>query len=95
VVALDARGVGAFRRIDDGTPLAADEARLRFRLRRGEAKVATNAFFFEEGRGEKFAAAQFGELRVAPDGEAILTGLRDKDLQPIAPGPAVTPPRPR
>ncbi len=75
--------------------LAADEARLRFRVRQGEAKVATNAFFFQEGRGEAFAAAQFGELRVAPDGDAILTGMRDKDLQLIEPGPAITPARPR
>jgi uncharacterized membrane-anchored protein len=71
--------VGTFRRFDDGTPLAASEARLRYRLRNGFPKFATNAFFFEEGHASDYAKARFGEFRVAPDGEAILTGLRDAD----------------
>ena len=28
-------------------------------------------------------AAQYGELRVAPDGELLLTGLRGSDLEPL------------
>src|SRR5262245_11865246 len=80
VFGLDSRGVASFRRIDDGTPLAADEIRLRYRVRQHEVRFATNAWFFEEGRDRDYAEARFGEFRVAPDGEAILTGLRDRDL---------------
>ena len=68
--------VATFVRIDDATPLA-PELRLRYRWRAGEPKFATNAFFFEEGTGERYAGARYGEFRVGPDGESILTGLRD------------------
>ena len=83
VLAVDARGVGEFRRLDTGAPLAADEAVLRYRIRNGQAKLATNAFFFEEGTGDAYAKARYGEFRVADNGDAILTGLRDKDLVPL------------
>ena len=79
VLAVGNDGVARFRRLDDGTPLAADEARLRYRIRNGDVKLATNAFFFEEGRGSDYQPARYGEFRVADNGEAILTGLRDAD----------------
>ena len=77
VLAVDAGNVASFRRLDDGASLAADEVRMRYRVRQGAPKFATNAFFFEEGRASDYSKARFGEFRVAPDGEAILTGLRD------------------
>lgn len=80
VVGQDANGVAAFRRVDDGSPLAPDEAWLRFRIRNGVPKFATNAFFFEEGHARDFANARYGEFRVAADGESVLTGLRDANL---------------
>jgi uncharacterized membrane-anchored protein len=83
VLRLDPNGVASFRRFDDGTPLTADEARLRYRIRNGLPKFATNAYFFEEGRAQSYANARYGEFRVAPDGEAILTGLRDSGRQPL------------
>jgi len=83
VLAVDPRGVGTFRRLDAGAPLAADEALLRYRIRNGQVKLATNAFFFEEGRSDDYAKARYGEFRVAPDGEAILTRLRGADLAPL------------
>ena len=84
VLAVDARGVGEFRRLDAGAPLAADEAVLRYRIRNGQVKLATNAFFFEEGTGDAYAKAHYGEFRVADNGDAILTGLRDRDLLPLS-----------
>ena len=92
VIALDPRGVGSFRRFDDGTPLAAGEIRLRYRVRAGEPKLASNAFFFQEGHARYYEQARFGEFRVSAEGEAILTGLRGKDLEPLGP-PRETAPR--
>jgi uncharacterized membrane-anchored protein len=80
VLRLDPRAVGTFARIDDGTPLGADEVAIRFRVRNGEPKLATNAFFFEEGSADRYEAARYGEFRVDASGEAILTGLRDREL---------------
>ena len=83
VLRLDPRGVAGFVRFDDGTPLAADDLRMRYRVRAGNPKFATNAYFFQEGTADRYAAARYGEFRVAPDGESILTGLRDKDLKAL------------
>ncbi len=81
VLAVDARNVGTLRRVDDGTPLAPDEVRLRYRIRDGRVRLATNAWFFEEGHGRPYAAARFGEFRVDANGDALLVALRDKDLR--------------
>jgi uncharacterized membrane-anchored protein len=83
VVAVDERGVGSYARLDDGGALADNEARIRYRIRNGQPKLATNAYFFAEGRGSAYAKARYGEFRVAPDGEVILTRLRDDALLPL------------
>jgi len=83
VVALDRQGVGRFRRLADTAPLQPNEVALRYRIRRGQANLATNAFFFEEGQAKAFANARFGEFRVSRDGEMILTGLRGPHLEPL------------
>lgn len=81
VVLPDGRGVATLRRIADGVPLVEGEVMIRYRLRDGQLKLATNAFFFQEGQGELYATARYGEFRVGSGGEAILTGLRDADLK--------------
>jgi uncharacterized membrane-anchored protein len=80
VFRVDDRSIGQLARKDDGTPLAPDEIRIRYRVRGGFLKFATNAWFFEEGHAADFASARYGELRVSADGEVLLSGLRDKDL---------------
>jgi uncharacterized membrane-anchored protein len=80
VVKVDEKGVGRYARIDRGEPLAADEARLRYRVRKMRVRIATDAWFFQEGHARDFAAARYGELHVRPDGEALLVALRDKNL---------------
>src|SRR3989442_13923581 len=75
VALLDERSIAAFRRLDDGAFLAGREVLLRYRVRNGELRFATNAFFFQEGSARRYEGARYGEFRVAPDGELILTGL--------------------
>ena len=82
VVEADADGVAAFRRFDDGAPLAPREVRLRYRWRDGP-KFATNAYFFEEGTASRYAGARYGEFRVSDGGDMILTGLRGADRRPL------------
>lgn len=88
VVALDGRGVGHFRRLADGRPLAPGEVALRYRIRGGRPRFATDSYFFEEGQASAYAEAAYGEFRVGGDGEMILTGLRDARLRPLAGGAA-------
>lgn len=77
VLTLDRHRVGTFARIDDGAPPAANEVRMRYRLRNQQIKFATNAFFFQEGDAGLYAQARFGEFRVGEDGDSILTGVRE------------------
>lgn len=79
VVRLDNK-VAHFQRIDDGTPLHADERRLHFRLRHGQVQFATNAFFFQEGHAARYEAARYGEFRVNKAGNVLLTGLYDESF---------------
>jgi len=83
VVVLDARSIASYRRLDDGTPTGANELLLRYRVREGTLKFATNAFFFQEGTGRRYEKARYGEFRVAADGEVLLTGLRGAELEPL------------
>ena len=79
--------VGAFRfvRRDDGSPVLEGEHRLTYRLRGQALRIGTDAFYFQEGTGDAYAPARYGELRVADDGTAVLTGLLDDQLKPITP----------
>jgi uncharacterized membrane-anchored protein len=80
VVTLDERSVGHFKRLADLTPLSANEAVLRYRVRNDQVKFATNAFFFEEGQAPQYQVARYGEFRVSTEGEMLLTNLRNADL---------------
>ena len=81
VVAIDNRGVGTFRRLDNGTPLAPDEVKIYYRVRADQVKIGTNAFFFQEGDERFYRGARYGEARVDADGQLLLTGLRDQNVQ--------------
>jgi uncharacterized membrane-anchored protein len=85
VLTLDDRRIGTFARIDAGAPLAANEARMHYRMRDRQIKFATNAFFFQEGDAKAYGKARYGEFRVGGDGDSILTGLRDEQLAPLGP----------
>jgi uncharacterized membrane-anchored protein len=83
VVEPDESGVARFVALHDGEPLASGQHLLQFRVRGETVRLASDAFFFEEGQGETYARARFGELRVDTVGSAVLIGLRDQDVEPI------------
>ena len=78
-------GVAGFVRRDAGEPLAPGEARLRYRVREGSVKFATNAFFFEEGTANAYTRARYGEFRVAPGGDMLLTHLVNETFERMGP----------
>lgn len=79
VFAVDANGLARFVRIQNApTPVSRGQIAVHFRERGWrEIRIASNAWFFEEGQAKRYQSAAYGELRVAPDGTALLTGLRD------------------
>jgi len=91
VLALDQNSIATFKRRDNGVPLAQDEVFMRYRMRNGRLKFATNAYFFQEGRGKEFESAKYGEFRVADTGDCLLTQLRDKELRVLGVKPSAQP----
>ena len=65
----------SFVRLDDGSPLQADEFLLAYKLRGYEVQTAAAAFYFQEGTAQQYAGAKFGVFKLAPDGKTLLVGL--------------------
>ncbi len=92
IAEVDARGVARVQRLADREArLAAGEELLPLRRLKGRWTLVTDAFFFPEGQGGALAQARFGEFRVLPGGRALLVGLADDHLQPIAAQPRTLP----
>ena len=84
VFSLAADGVGRFVRVQPAPrPVATGEIAVRYRERGWEMRIASNAWFFPEGQGERYAPAKYGELRVDADGTALLAGMRGADRKPL------------
>jgi uncharacterized membrane-anchored protein len=88
-MSADASGTAALRIDPRGIATLDPQAttrgpRIRYRVRNGAIWLGTNAYFFEEGAGERYAPAQYGEFRLdRATGEAVLVGLVDENLQPL------------
>ncbi len=75
---LDARRVGTLDTEGNG------QVRISYRIRNGLVWLGTNAYFFAEGTGDRYALARYGEFRVdGTSGDAVLVGLRDENLNPL------------
>lgn len=83
VVKLDERNIATFKHIYSDQPLAENEILMRYRVRSGAVKFATNAYFFQEGTGKYFQPARYGQFRVDDDGELLLVAMYDKDLKKL------------
>jgi uncharacterized membrane-anchored protein len=76
---IDARDIATL----DPQPTRASP-RIRYRVRNGAVWLGTNAYFFEEDTGERYATAQYGEFRLDREsGEAMLVGLADENLHAL------------
>ena len=85
-VSIDEKKIATFSKLHDPRSqpdkqaLAANELYLRYRVRNGAVKFATDAYFFQEGKEPVFRNAQYGQFRVDNDGELLLTALYDEKL---------------
>lgn len=90
IIKKDPQGVGHFVRLvspseEDQLSLAKEELLLAYRLRQGQLKIATNAFFFQEGQAAAFEQAKYGLFRVNDKGEPLLTDMVNSDFEVIEP----------
>ena len=83
VIRLDAHQVATL--VADGKPdrLASDERLLQVHQSERQWQIGPDAYFFEEGMGEQYETARYGEFRLQADGKTLLVGLRDEAYQPI------------
>ncbi|ABC27758.1 uncharacterized membrane-anchored protein [Hahella chejuensis KCTC 2396] len=86
IATLDEDSVARFQRLAQSADEAgASEVAMLYRIRGGRVKIASDAFFFQEGLGEFYEAARYGEVKVSPGGDVLLVGLRDRDKRPMQP----------
>ena len=79
IIRLDDRHVA--KAVGWNSQPAAGELRLKYRSRYGRTSIGSDAFFFEEGTSRLYESARYGEFRVAENGDALLTALRDANLK--------------
>lgn len=85
ILLVDQNRMAKFARLDDGTPLQANEQRLRYKksARTGQVRFGIDSFFFQEGDRDLYNAARFAIVRLSPEGDAFLIGLADDKGKPI------------
>jgi len=88
VLQLDENNVGRFVRIYREEELKPGEIVLNYKRRR-ELRFGAESFFFQEGHAKYYIRARYGELKVAPNGESVLVGLRDEDFNQMGPVPPI------
>ena len=55
------------------------------RRRGSDSRLGAESFFFQEGDAKYYAGAKYGDLRVAENGDSVLSGLRGKELEKLGP----------
>lgn len=83
VIRLDAHQVATLVAAGKPDRLASDERLLQVHQSERQWQIGPDAYFFEEGSGEQYEAARYGEFRLQADGKTLLVGLRDEAYQPI------------
>lgn len=85
VVSLDTQNIASFKNIYDGQAITDGDILMRYRIRNGVVKLATNAFFFQEGKADVYQTARYGAFRIDDEGELLLVSMHDKDLNKLGP----------
>lgn len=85
IARLDSKRIARFKALYNNQPVEQNEILLRYRVRNGVVKFATNAFFFQEGQEPVYRSARFGQFRVNEDGELLLAAMYDEHLNKLRP----------
>jgi uncharacterized membrane-anchored protein len=85
VVSLDDKHVASFKAIYKDQTLSEDEILIRYRVRNGAVKFATNAYFFQEGHAKYYEKAKYGQFRVNDGGDVLLVDMYDQALNKLGP----------
>jgi uncharacterized membrane-anchored protein len=81
IVDLDDNQVGTLAEQQSFAEIDDQQVIMRFKIRHNRLRLATHAFFFQEGTAADYEKAKYGEFRVAPNGELLLNNLRDESFK--------------
>ena len=85
VIELGQLNEARFVALYEGQQLEDGQHLLRYRKRGDSVRLASDAYFFEEGTGQDYRGARFGEIRIDAKGDAVLIGLRDEYGKQLGP----------
>ena len=85
VIELGELNEAKFVSLYNDQPLKEGQHLLRYRKRGDSVRLASDAYFFEEGSWQEYRSARFGEIRVNTNGDAVLIGLRDAEGERLGP----------
>lgn len=84
IVKKGANNIASYERLQrDNRNLAEDEVAIKYYGSSGTVKIGAESFLFEEGQASTYERAEYGGLKVAANGSAVLVGLYDKTGQKI------------
>lgn len=85
IVKLNEKNIASYKALYTDQTLAKNELLMRYRVRDGAVKFATNAFFFQEGHTKHYESARYGQFQVDAQGELLLVAMYDKELKKLGP----------
>lgn len=85
ILSLDENKIGTFKKLADGSSLAANEVKINYIRRSRGVTFGAPRYYFQNGTAETYEQADYGIFKVAPSGRAILVGLADDKFKEILP----------
>jgi len=85
VVKLNTNGIAERVRLQESkTPINNNEYLIKYNIANWSGiYIGAESFFFQEGEAEKYENAKYGGLKIDTEGNSLLIGLYDKDLNKI------------
>lgn len=76
IAKIDSNQVGTFSRVASAhDSVRPGEVKIKFRRRGSTVKIATDAFFFQNGKASQYSGAKYGIVKVGDEGDALLVGV--------------------
>ncbi len=88
VITTDDRRVAHWQGFYQGQDLSAGQYLLDLQWQGQRVRLASDAYFFEEGSAKNFEQAEYGGFRMNQYGDSVLVGLYDADFKRLVHSPA-------
>ncbi len=84
IITLDKDGIGKKVRLQENkTPINEGEFAIVYTAQNFRINIGAESYFFEEGLADKYSIAKYGGMKIDNNGNNILIGLYDENLNLI------------